>query len=103
MYIIIYDFGTSSLKACLFDVGEEIRAIATANEAYGLRILENGGAEQDTEEWWRAICKTTRELFAKSDVSPGEVSGLAFCAQMQGVVLVDDGGKALRPAMSYLD
>ena len=103
MYIIIYDFGTSSLKACLFDVGEEIRVIATANEAYGLRILENGGAEQDTEEWWQAICKTTGELFAKTEVRPGEVSGLAFCAQMQGVVLVDERGRAVRPAMSYLD
>ena len=103
MYIIIYDFGTSSLKACLFDVGEEIRVIATANEAYGRRILENGGAEQDTEEWWQAICKTTGELFAKTEVRPGEVSGLAFCAQMQGVVLVDERGRAVRPAMSYLD
>ncbi|MBO5564308.1 MAG: FGGY-family carbohydrate kinase [Lachnospiraceae bacterium] len=103
MNIIIYDFGTSSLKACLFDAGQEIRVIASANESYGLRILENGGAEQDTEEWWRAICKTTRELFEKSAVRPEEVSGLAFCAQMQGVVLVDDKGKALRPAMSYMD
>ena len=103
MYIIIYDFGTSSLKACLFDVGEKITVAASSNASYGLYILENGGAEQDTEEWWQAICKTTRELFDQTQIKPEEVSGLAFCAQMQGVVLVDGNGQALRRAMSYMD
>ena len=103
MHIIIYDFGTSSLKTCLFDVGDRITLAASSNASYDLRILENGGAEQDTDEWWRAICKTTKELFDKTDIKPEEVSGLAFCAQMQGVVLVDKNGKALRPAMCYMD
>ena len=103
MYIIIYDFGTSSLKSCLFDVGERITIAASSSASYGLYILENGGAEQDTGEWWRAICKTTRELFDQAQVKPEAVSGLAFCAQMQGVVLVDGEGKALRRAMSYMD
>ena len=103
MYIIIYDFGTSSLKTCLFEVDRKITLVASSNASYGLRILENGGAEQDTEEWWQAICATTRELFVNSHINPEDVSGLAFCAQMQGVVLVDENGKALRPAMNYMD
>ena len=103
MYIIIYDFGTSSLKTCLFEVGEEIKVAATSNATYGIYFLENGGAEQDTEEWWRAICKTTKELFTKTKIKPEEISGLAFCAQMQGTVLVDGEGKPVRRAMTYLD
>lgn len=103
MYIIIYDFGTSSLKTCLFDVAEGIRIKAASSASYGLHVLENGGAEQDPEEWWQAICDTTKELFVKSAVRPENISGLAFCAQMQGVVLVDADGNALRPAMSYVD
>ena len=104
MYIIIYDFGTSSLKSCIFDItGEKIRIEADSNASYKLNILENGGAEQDPEEWWRAICEATKELFMKSDITPEDISGLAFCTQMQGVVLVDANGKALRPAMNYVD
>ena len=95
MYIIIYDFGTSSLKTCLFDVGEKITVAASSNASYGLYILENGGAEQDTQQWWQAICKTTKELFDQTQIKPEEVSGLAFCAQMQGVVLVDSDGQAI--------
>lgn len=103
MYIIIYDFGTSSIKTCLFDVGEKITVAASSNASYGLYILENGGAEQDTQQWWQAICKTTKELFDQTQIKPEEVSGLAFCAQMQGVVLVDSNGQALRRAMCYMD
>ncbi len=103
MYVIVYDFGTSSLKACLFDIGSTIRTVVSSTASYNLYILENGGAEQDAEEWWRAVCSSTKELFGKVDVAPGQVSGLAFCSQMQGVVLVDERGRALRRPMSYMD
>lgn len=103
MYIIIYDFGTSSVKTCLFDIGSEIRLIASSTGSYGLYISDDGGAEQDTEEWWAALCSTTRDLFDRSNVRPEEIRGLAFCAQMQGTVLVDKDAKAVRRPMNYLD
>ena len=103
MYIIIYDFGTSSVKTCLFEIGARIELVANATASYGLYITADGGAEQDTEEWWTALCRTTRELFAKSEVRPEEIEGMAFCSQMQGTVLVDRDGNALRRPMNYLD
>ena len=59
MYIIIYDFGTSNVKTCLFEIASEIKLVAGASASYGLYISDNGGAEQDTEEWWAAVCSTT--------------------------------------------
>ena len=103
MYIIIYDFGTSSVKTCLFQIASEIHLVASSSAGYGLYISDNGGAEQDTEEWWAALCSTTRELFRKSDVKPKEIEGMAFCSQMQGSVFVDENGNALRRPMNYLD
>ena len=103
MYIIIYDFGTSSVKTCLFEIDSEIRLVASSAAGYGLYTSDDGGAEQDTEEWWTALCSTTRDLFKKSDVKPVEIEGMAFCSQMQGSVLVDENGKALRRPMNYLD
>ena len=103
MYIIIYDFGTSSVKTCLFEIGAEIHLAASAAAGYGLYISDDGGGEQDTEEWWAALCSTTRALFRKSDVKPEEIEGMAFCSQMQGTVLVDERGNALRRPMNYLD
>ena len=103
MHVIVYDFGTSSVKACLFKIGSKIEIIAKSTEAYGLYVLKNGGVEQDVEEWWQAICTSTRRLFCKADIRPEEVRGLAFCAQMQSVILVDNKGNALRRPMNFLD
>lgn len=94
MYIIIYDFGTSSVKTCLFEIDSEIRLVASSAAGYGLYTSDDGGAEQNTEEWWTALCSTTRNLFKKSDVKPVEIEGMAFCSQMQGSVLVDEKAAA---------
>lgn len=103
MYIIIYDFGTSSVKTCLFNIDSEIHVVANAKADYGIYLSEDGGAEQDTEEWWEAICSTTRALFDHSEVKPDEIEGIAFCSQMGGTVLVDENGNAVRRPMNYLD
>ena len=103
MNIIIYDFGTSCVKTCLFHIDSGIELLASSTASYGLYITKDGGAEQDTEEWWAALCSTTRDLFLKSHVTPEEIEGMAFCSQMQGTVLVDEKGNALRRPMTYLD
>ncbi len=103
MYIIIYDFGTSSVKTCLFDIDTNIRLVTSSIGTYGLYISEDGGAEQDAEEWWNTICSTTRNLFVDSEVKPDEIEGMAFCSQMQGTVLVDENANTLRRPMNYLD
>ena len=90
MYVIIYDFGTSSVKTCLFKIETEICIVASSTAAYGIYVSENGGAQQDTEEWWEAICSTTRALFENSEVTPDEIKDMAFCSQMQETVLVDE-------------
>ena len=103
MHVIIYDFGTSSLKTCLFKIDTQIHLVASSTAGYGLYTSDDGGAEQDENEWWEALCSTTRELFQKSDVKPEEINGMAACTQFQGSILVDEQGNALRHPMSYLD
>ena len=103
MYIIIYDFGTSSVKTCLFDIASEVQLVASATAGYSLTISPDGGAEQDTEEWWAALSSTTRDVLIRSKVQPAGIKGIAFCSQMQGTVLVDRDGNAVRRPMNYLD
>jgi xylulokinase len=45
----------------------------------------------------------THQLLEKTGIAPKKIAGIAFCSQMQGLVLVDEQGKALRRAMSYMD
>ena len=108
-YILAYDIGTTGVKTCLFEVGEEIRLLKFASRSYPLYILDGGGAEQDVEDWWRGMAESTREIFedpgqeAGLGITPDMVSGISFCSQMQGLVLVDREGNALRRPMSYMD
>lgn len=62
-YVLAYDIGTTGVKTCLFSVDERIELIASSQQGYGLYILPGGGAEQDSDEWWQAMCSTTKELF----------------------------------------
>lgn len=102
-YIISYDIGTTGVKTCLFRIDGRMEMIGSAYDRYQLYILENGGAEQDAEEWWQALCTTTKEVLEQTGILPEEVEGISFCSQMQGLVLVDKDGKVLRRPMSYMD
>ena len=102
-YIVAYDFGTTGVKTCLFGVDSTIEMLASAYMGYELYVLPGGGAEQDADEWWDAMCRTTKKIFKHSKVKPEQISGISFCSQMQGLVLVDKDGNAVRRPMSYMD
>jgi len=60
--IITYDIGTTSLKTVFFDTDGNI--LYSSSREY--RIYSNGPgyAEQDPDDWWRAIIGTTRDSLA---------------------------------------
>ncbi len=102
-YVLSYDVGTTGIKTCLFEIDQTIRMIDWASCGYHLYILDNGGAEQDADEWWDAMCRTTREVVGRATVTPDQIAGISFCSQMQGLVLVDREGVPVHRPMSYMD
>jgi xylulokinase len=102
-HILVHDVGTTGNKACLYQVGQTLELIDSHIVEYPIYIFDNGGVEQNVDEWWAAIRQSTQQVLRSTRVDPQTVAGMAFCAQMQGVVLVDKDGNALRNAMSYMD
>jgi xylulokinase len=102
-YVIAYDIGTTGVKTCLFEISEKISLITSATADYPLYVLDNGGAEQEPEDWWHAMCRTTGNIFEKTGIPRESIAGISFCAQMQSVVLVDRDGIPVRRSMSYMD
>lgn len=102
-HILVHDVGTTGNKACLYRVGQTLELVDSHVAEYPVYVLENGGVEQKVDEWWQAIAQSTRQVLQTSGIDPQTIRGLAFCAQMQGVVLVDKNGTALRNALSYMD
>ncbi len=102
-YAITYDIGTTGVKTCIFELGDAIKLVSAASEGYQLYVFPDGGAEQDPQEWWAALCSTTAKVLSKCDVDVKDICGISFCSQMQGLVLVDKDANPVRRAMSYMD
>lgn len=102
-YILAYDIGTTGVKTCLFEIDKQIKLIAGATGGYGLYMVDGGGAEQDQDEWWSAMCLSTKKVMEKTKVDPNSIIGISFCSQMQGLVLVNRSGTPVHRPMSYMD
>jgi len=100
-YVITYDIGTTGIKTCLIEIEDSMRILASATAGYNLYVDDEtgvkGGAEQDVDEWWSAMCSTTRTVFDKMPaIKKEQVEGISFCSAMQGLVLVDKDGNCIR-------
>lgn len=102
-YAITYDIGTTGVKCCVFALSDKVEILGYASAGYNLYVLPDGGVEQEPDEWWQAMCDTTKISLEKSGITPDMISGISFCSQMQGIVLVDKEGKPVHRAMSYMD
>jgi len=102
-YVLAVDIGTTSAKTCVFKIGKSLKLVSSAQFDYPIRFLPNGGAEQNPDDWWKASCSGARKALAESGIPADAIGGMAFCCQMQSLVLVDKNGSAVRPSMSYMD
>ena len=97
--ILAHDLGTSGNKATLFT--EKGQLVAAKTAAYETRYFNQTWAEQDPDDWWRAVSESTRELL--EGVNPDQIAVVALSGQMMGCTCVDQAGLALRPSILYCD
>jgi len=98
-YLLAHDLGTSGNKATLYSLDGSL--VKSTVGSYGLHTLPNGGAEQLADDWWQAVCTTTRDLI--SCVPDGEIVAVSFSGQMSGCLCVDEEGNPLHPALIWAD
>ncbi|MDR0883296.1 MAG: FGGY-family carbohydrate kinase [Oscillospiraceae bacterium] len=103
-HILAFDIGTTGVKTCLFAVSDTISLLAFDSAGYGLYTKPDGSAEQVFDEWWDALCKTSKAVLAQNKLpSDAVIDGISFCSQMQGMVLLGEDGLPVRNPMSYMD
>ena len=59
-YILAHDLGTSGNKATLYDFEGRLKGSMVCS--YDTHFKEEGWAEQDPEDWWRAVCTSAKGL-----------------------------------------
>ncbi|MGL5437637.1 MAG: xylulokinase [Lachnospiraceae bacterium] len=98
-YLIAHDLGTSGDKATLFKADGQL--VKSVTYVYDTNFFNSTWAEQDPEDWWKAVCENNKRLLVGIDKK--KVVGMAFSGQMMGCVVVDRNGKPLRPAIIWAD
>lgn len=100
-YLIAHDLGTTGDKATLFDA--EGHLLASAFALYATSYPHPGWAEHDPEDWWNAVCVSSRQLLAQIPEARSDLAAVGFSGMMNGCLPVDAEGQALRPAMIHAD
>lgn len=100
-YILAHDLGTSGNKATLYSLDGVLVTSMVAD--YPTYYPSDGWVEQDANDWWRAVCISTRALLARSGIAPVEIACVSFSAQMMGCLLVDGEGNPLRNMLIWAD
>jgi xylulokinase len=91
------DFGTSSVKALL--VRDDGSVDGRASVAYPTTAGAGGIAEQDPDDYLGAARRAIRECGASTPA----LRGVGLAGQTPTIVLVDDNGDAVRPALTWQD
>ena len=100
--ILTVDAGTQSIRSALVDLkGQILDLVKISIEPY---FSEHPGwAEQHPEYYWDMLCRSCRELLAKNQSLKNRIAGVSITTQRATVINVDQDGKALRPAIVWLD
>lgn len=100
-YILAIDLGTSGAKTGLVSTHGEV--IDSEFEETTLFLLPQGGAEQDPDEWWNAILKSSKSLLERRSVPAEEIVAVSCTAQWSGTVPVDRDGNHLMRGIIWMD
>lgn len=101
--LLAIDVGTQSARAIIFAADGRLIARAQVPLEPAYVSPRPGWAEQDAEAYWRAIASACRALWAEGNVRPCEISGVSLTTLRGTVVCADEAGRALRPAIVWLD
>ncbi|MCL1951070.1 MAG: xylulokinase [Turicibacter sp.] len=100
-YVLGVDLGTSAVKVILVNQLGEIKGEAT--RPYPLSHPAPGYSEQNAEDWVTGTIESIKEIMDSGVVNAADIEGLSFSGQMHGLVLVDEAGTPLRPAILWND
>jgi sugar (pentulose or hexulose) kinase len=100
--ILAIDCGTQSLRAIIFSQkGKLLERVQIEYEPYFYR--HPGWAEQHPELYWDSLAKACQKLKSLNKEIFSRIAGIGVTSQRDTMINVDETGKPLRPAVTWLD
>lgn len=100
-YVLGLDLGTSSLKGYLLN--ESGKTICVESAEYELSNPKSGYNEQNPTDWVQACYRLFERLSKTVSDFTSNLIGISFSGQMHSLVVTDEKGNALRPAILWND
>jgi xylulokinase len=100
-YFIGIDSSTTATKTLLMDSAGQVVAVAASE--YTFETPYPLWSEQDPVLWWTATVESIRQVLTDSGIRGGQIKGIGLTGQMHGLVLLDENGDILRPAILWND
>ena len=95
------DLSTTGAKALLIDI--EGTVVSSATTPLSLSTPHPLWSEQHPDDWWQATKTSIRHALAEANESGAAVKAIGLTGQMHGLVLMDQQGEVLRPAILWND
>lgn len=95
------DVGTTSVKACIFDMKGNL--ITEAEQMIATTYPEAGRAEQDAAEIEQLSVQAIADAVKAADIKSNEWLAIGFSTAMHSILMVDEAGQPLSPAMIWAD
>jgi xylulokinase len=99
--ILAIDHGTSGIKAAIVSIHGQV--VDSEYEKTDIHFIPGGGAEQDPNDWWKALVKACTRLIAKKSVDPKDITAIAVSSTFSTTVAVDKNGDHLMNAVTWMD
>ena len=105
MYLLGFDVGSSSVKACLTEAesGKIIAQDFFPKVEMQIIAKKPGWAEQEPDSWWTNLKLAHESVLNQAKVKGDEIKSIGISWQMHGLVIVDKNKKVLRPAIIWCD
>jgi xylulokinase len=95
------DVSTTGAKALLID--EKGDVVGSATSPLTLSTPRLLWSEQDPRDWWIGMANSIRQVLGQANMSGSEIAAIGLTGQMHGLVLLDESGDVLRPAILWND
>lgn len=95
------DVSTTGAKALLIDQSGNV--ISSVTTPLTLQTPHPLWSEQDPQQWWRGIKTSIKTALSEAEISSEAIAGIGLTGQMHGLVMLDEDGEVLRPAILWND
>lgn len=95
------DISTTGAKALLIEPNGTV--VGSATNPLRVSTPRPLWSEQDPQDWWRGTANSIRQALHQAGVTGDAVAAIGLTGQMHGLVLLDEQGQVLRPAILWND